>query len=310
MPITAQDESDPLIYENLTFPEMPYPSKWIEINGDEMHYIEAGDPAADPILFLHGNPTWSYLWRNIMPLVETNGHVIAVDLIGMGRSDKPDIAYTIAEHQAYLTEFIETMELEDITLVVHDWGSGLGFDYAATNPDNVKAIVFMESMIPPIIGAPLDQLPQPYQDVFVPLRTEGVGEEIVLNQNFFVETILADDMPLSGDALDPYRVPFPTPDTRHPILVFPRQVPFAGQPQETSERFQNYVAWLSTTETPMLLFTVTPGFLIPEPGVEWATQNIANLDVIELGQGGHFIQELYPEEIGTGISEWLNREGI
>ncbi len=304
-PVTAQNNSQPVQYDGLTFPELPYPSRWIEVNDAKMHYLEGGDPTADPILFLHGNPTWSYLWRDIMPIVEPQGRVIAVDLIGMGRSDQPDISYTIADHQDYLTGFVDAMGLENITLVVHDWGSGLGFDYAANHPDNIQAVVFMESMIPPVVGSPLGDLPVPYQELFNPLRTEGVGEELILNQNFFVETILADDMPLSGDELNPYRAPFPTPAERQPILMFPRQVPFGGQPADTAARFQNYVNWLSETQTPMLMFTVAPGFLMPEPAITWAEENITNLDRVDLGQGGHFIQELYPQEIGDGIAEWI-----
>jgi haloalkane dehalogenase len=307
MPITAQDTDEPVVYTGINFPELPYPSRWIEVNGDKMHYIEGGDPAGDPILFIHGNPTWSYLWRNIMPIVEPQGRVIAVDLMGFGRSDKPDIGYRIEDHQRYLNGFIEAMELENITLVVHDWGSTLGLNYAAAHPENVKAIVLMEALIPPGTLTPLDELPPIYQDIFGPLRTEGVGEELALNQNFFVETILAQDMQLSGEALDPYRAPFPTPEDRLPILVFPREIPFGGDPADVAVMVENYSTWLSETETPILLFYVTPGFVTTESVVQWAESNIRNLETINLGPGPHFLQERYPEEIGEGIVNWLER---
>lgn len=304
-PVSAQEENEPVLYRDIEFPQLPYPSRWIEVNGERMHYLEGGDPAADPILFIHGNPTWSYLWRNIMPIVEPKGRVIAVDLIGLGRSDKPEIGYRIEDHQRYLDGFIEAMNLENITLVVHDWGSTLGLNYAAAHPGNIKGIVLMEALIPPGTLMPLDELPPIYGELFGPLRTEGVGEELVLNQNFFVETILAQDMQLSGTALDPYRAPFPTPEDRLPILVFPREIPFGREPADVAAMIESYASWLSQTDTPVLLFYVTPGFVTGEASVQWAEANISNLETINLGPGPHFLQERYPDEIGEGIVNWL-----
>lgn len=306
--VTAQDAPEPLVYRDITFPELPYPSRWIEVNGVRMHYLEGGDPEGEPILFIHGNPTWSYLWRNIMPIVEPAGRVIAVDLVGLGRSDKPDIGYRIEDHQHYLDGFIEAMNLTNMTLVVHDWGSTLGLNYAADHPDNVKAIVMMEALIPPGVLTPLDQLPSIYGELFGPLRTDGVGEELVLNQNFFIEAILAQDMQLTGEALDPYRAPFPTPEDRLPILVFPREIPFGGEPEDVAAMIETYSAWLSETETPILLFYVTPGFVTGEASIQWAETNIRNLETVNLGPGTHFVQEMYPEAIGQGILNWL--EGL
>lgn len=305
-PTTAPE---PIVYEDIPFPDLPYPSRWIEVNGQKIHYLEGGDPAGSPVLFLHGNPTWSYLWRDIMPALEEDARVIAPDLIGMGRSDRPDIAYTTADHQAYLNGFIEEMGLENITLVVHDWGSFLGFSYAANNPDNVRAIVFMESMIPPVVGTPLDDLPGPIAEFFSTMRTEGVGEELLLNQNFFVEEALGAGAQLDEETLDAYRAPFPTPADRLPILMFPREVPFGEEPEGSAAAYAEYTAWLTTTDTPMLMFHVTPGVLIPEPGVDWARENIDNLTTIELGPGGHYVQEAYPAEIGQGISAWYSTLG-
>jgi haloalkane dehalogenase len=137
--------------------EMPYETQFIEVLGSKMAYVEAGE--GDPILFLHGNPTSKYLWRNVMPWLEGQGHVIALDLIGMGESDKPDIGYTFAEHSEYLDGFIEALGLEQITLVIHDWGSGLGFDYAQRHPDNVKGIAFMEAVVAPAMPTRFDMMP-------------------------------------------------------------------------------------------------------------------------------------------------------
>jgi len=200
------------------------------------------------------------------------------------------------------------MGLEDITLVIHDWGSGLGFDYASRNPDNVKAIAFMEAMLPPVPFAEIETLPAPFPDVFIPLRTEGVGEELVLNQNFFVEGILASDAQITDETvLNAYRAPFPTPETRLPTLVWPREVPFGGEPEDVAAIVEDYSAWVVATDTPMLLLYVTPGALTPEAGVQWAEENITNLEMVFLGEGGHFIQELYPDAIGEAIASWLER---
>lgn len=307
--ISAQEQpQEPLIYDGLEFPELPYASRWIEVNGARMHYLEGGDPAGAPILFLHGNPTWSYLWRDIMPHLEDQGRVIAVDLVGFGRSDKPDIGYRFVDHREYLDGFITEMGLENITLVIHDWGSGLGFDYASRNPDNVKAIAFMESMLPPVPFAEIATLPAPFPDVFIPLRTEGIGEELVLNQNFFVEGILVSDAQITDEAvLNAYRAPFPTPETRLPTLVWPREVPFGDEPADVAAIMRDYGDWVAETDTPMLLLYVTPGALTPEAGVQWAQNNITNLETVFLGEGGHFIQELYPDAIGEAIANWLER---
>jgi haloalkane dehalogenase len=178
-------------------------------------------------------------------------------------------------------------------------------NYAAAHPDNVKALVLMEALIPPGTLTPLDELPSIYREIFGPLRTDGVGEELVLNQNFFIETLLAQDAHLSDEALDPYRAPFPSPEDRFPILVFPREVPFGGEPADVAAMVENYSAWLSETDTPVLLFYATPGFIVTEAVVAWAEVNIRNLDTINLGPGGHFLQELYPEAIGEGIVNWL-----
>lgn len=307
--VQAQDNPEPVVYEGLTFPELPYVSRWVEVNGAKMHYIEGGDPTADPILFLHGQPTWSYLWRNVMPHLEDQGRVIAVDLIGMGRSDRPDIEYRYRDHIEYLEGFINAMELSNITLVVHDWGSSLGFDYASRHEDNVSAIAFMESIIPPFPFESYEAMPLGFGEVFQAFRTPGMGEEMIMNQSMFIEQIVPASVmrELTEEEMNAYRVPYPTPEDRVPIWRWPNELPIAGEPADTFAVVTAYIEWMEQTDVPMLHIYVTPGASNPEASVEWSSTNIQNIETMFMGEGIHFIQEDHPDEIGQAIAEWLPR---
>lgn len=307
LPLQAQSAPpEPLIYEGIAFPELPYASRWIEVNGAKMHYMETGDPAGTPILLLHGNPTWSYLWRDVMPHLEDSGRVIAVDLIGMGLSDKPDIAYTFAEHREYLWRFIELLGLQELVLVVHDWGSGLGFDYAYQHQDNVQGIAFMEALIAPFPA--YADMPQGGGDMMQTMRGEA-GRGMILNQNFFVEQLLPGGVvrELSAAELDAYRAPFPTPESRLPVLMWPRQIPIGGEPAEVHAVLAAYAAWLPQSETPKLLLYAEPGMMTQAPVVAMLLARYQNLETVNVGAGGHFIQEDQPDAIGQSIAEWMER---
>ncbi|WP_298971815.1 haloalkane dehalogenase [uncultured Roseobacter sp.] len=288
--------------------DMPFEKKSVEINGSKMTYVDEGDGPV--VLFLHGNPTSSYLWRNIIPFVTDTHRAIAPDLIGMGDSDKPDIDYTFADHAAYLDGFIEALGLQDITLVIHDWGSVLGMRYARLNESNVKAVAFMEAGIPPALPAPsLEAMGEPSAQLFGMLRSPA-GEEAVLQGNFFVEEVLgkmAVATPLSQEVLDNYRAPFPTPESRKPTLVWPRQVPIAGEPADTAEVITANGDWLYSTEMPKLMLHVAPGALMPPPVVEYVKANASNLEDVFLGAGVHFVQEDHPEAIGRALRDWVDR---
>lgn len=298
----------PVVYDGLEFPELPYASRWIEVNRVRLHYIEGGDAGTDPILFLHGIPTWSYIWRDVMPVVEPAGRVIALDFVGFGRSDRPDITYDIATQVTYLEGFIDALDLHDITLVIQDLGSAAGFAYAAAHEANVKGIVFMEAAIPPIFSpdfVPTGALAEFMANIQTILQP-GVGEEMLLNQNAFIEQILPAQVirPLTEAEMNAYRAPFPTPESRRPILDNgPRQ--FANS--ATFELIGNYSQWLTTTPVPMLHLYVTPGLLNPDASVEWSRTNIQNIEQQNLGEGGHFFQEDHPDEIGAAIVDWLGR---
>ncbi|WP_415919032.1 haloalkane dehalogenase [Tateyamaria sp. SN6-1] len=288
--------------------DMPFEKKFVEVNGSQMAYVDEGDGPV--VLFLHGNPTSSYLWRNIIPFVSDTHRAIAPDLIGMGDSDKPDIDYTFADHAEYLDGFIEALGLQDITLVIHDWGSVLGMRYARLNEGNVKAVAFMEAGIPPALPAPsLEAMGEPSAQLFGMLRSPA-GEEAVLQGNFFVEEVLgklAVATPLSQEVLDNYRAPFPTPESRKPTLVWPRQVPIAGEPVDTAEVITANGDWLYSTDMPKLMFHVAPGALMPPPVVEYVKANASNLEDVFLGPGVHFVQEDHPKAIGRALRDWVDR---
>ncbi|MBV7337456.1 haloalkane dehalogenase [Chloroflexi bacterium TSY] len=288
--------------------EMPYETQYVDVKGSQMAYVEAGE--GDPILFLHGNPTSKYLWRNIMPHLEGLGRVVAPDLIGMGESDKPNIGYTFAEHAEYVEGFINALGLENIMLVIHDWGSGLGFDYANRNRDNVKAIAFMEAAITPGFPPDVEKLSPENIQFLQAMRTEGLGEDLMLNKNMMIEQFLTNDVKrkLTEEEMVAYRAPFPDPESRKPMLVFVRSIPVDGEPADVLERVEAYNEWFLTSELPKLHFYVTPGAILSPESVAWLEeQGIPNYETIFLGEGSHFIQEDYPHEIGQGIAEWYTR---
>lgn len=285
----------------------PYDKRYVEILGSRMAYVDEGEGPV--VLFLHGNPTSSYLWRNIIPHVADNHRAIAVDLIGMGDSDQPDIDYRFATHAAYLDAFIAALALEDIALVIHDWGSGLGLRYARLNEDNVRAIAFMEAIIPPLFPVPSYESMGPLGDAFFrPLRTDGTGEDMVLENNFFIEQGLTGGIvrELSTQEMNAYRGPYTTPGSRLPTLVWPRQIPIGGEPADVVAEIQANGEWLYSSDTPKLYFHVTPGAINPPPVAEYVIANAPNLEAVFLGQGSHFIQEDHPRAIGEALSDWLD----
>ena len=288
--------------------EMPFIKKLVGVMGSNMAYVDEGEGPV--VLFLHGNPTSSYLWRNIIPYVTDGYRAIAPDLIGMGDSGKPEIGYTFAEHAAYLDGFIEALDLKDITLVVHDWGSILGMRYARLNEANVRALAFMEAGIPPALPAPsLEAMGPQNAQLFGMLRSPR-GDEMVLQHNFFVEEVLGKlgvVTPLSEAVMENSRAPFPTPESRLPTLVWPQQVPIAGEPADTAQVVLANGEWLYATDIPKLMLHVAPGALMPPPVVDYVKANASNLEDVYLGEGVHYVQEDHPDAIGTALRAWLER---
>jgi haloalkane dehalogenase len=279
--------------------------KKIEVLGRQMAYVEAG--SGDPIVLLHGNPTSSFLWRNIVPHLEGLGRCVVPDLIGMGDSDRledsgPD-RYRFVEHREYLDAFYEAVGLGGgVTFVIHDWGSALGFDWANRHRDRVKAIVYMEAIVAPLTW---DDWPEAARNIFQGMRSEA-GEEMILDKNLFVELVLPGSIQrrLSPDEMDEYRRPFlEAGEVRRPTLTWPRQIPLDGKPEDVVEISRSYGEWLSTSEIPKLFINADPGAILIGRQRDfcrsWPNQTEVTVN------GIHFIQEDSGAEIGAAIAEWL-----
>lgn len=311
LPLPANAQQQTAQY-HLPRPTVPEQSTWdgsyIDVLDSRIHYVESGE--GDPILFIHGNPTSSYLWRNVVPHLSDQGRAIAVDLIGMGRSGKPKIAYRYQDHYAYLSAFIEALNLRDITLVTHDWGAALGFDFAARNPDRVKRIAFMEGVLPPIFPQPsFEAMGEEMGGMFRAFKDPAKGRELIIENHMFVEQVLPGfvNRPLGEAAMTEYRQPYLSAADREPLLAWPREVPIAGEPQDVVERMAVIEAFMTTTDKPVLLLHADPGVVVPLQVVPWYVANIKNIETAFIGQGLHFLQEDQPDAIGRAISDWLRR---
>lgn len=287
--------------------EFPFERQYVEVLGSNIAYVENGDGPV--VLFIHGNPTSSYLWRNIIPFVSDDHRAIALDLIGMGASDKPDIDYTFQDHYAYVEGFIDALDLQDIVLVLHDWGGGLGTYYATNHPENVRAVVLMEAAAPPALPVPSwDAIADPQvRETFQGFRDPVLGPQIILEQNAFVEGLLPQTIlrPLSEAEMNAYREPFPTPESRQPVLAWPNEIPIEGTPARNVEAMMEVADWLSTSDHPKLYLYASPGLIITPDAAAFIPQVMNNVQTRFIGSGIHFIQEDHPEVIGRNISDWL-----
>lgn len=287
---------------NNVSPEFPFESKYVEVQGSNIHYIDEG--AGDPILFLHGNPTSSYLWRNIIPFLVPHGRCIAPDLIGMGKSGKPDIDYRFFDHVKYVEGFIEKMELKNMTLVLHDWGSGIGFFYAMRHEKNIKGIAFMEAIVATLRW---DDFPWDFRIGFKLFRTPVIGWLMIVAMNMFVEQILPKAIvrKLSETEKNHYREPFRKMKDRKPVWQWPNELPIEGKPEDVTNVVEQYSQKvLIESHLPKLLFYAQPGGVIPLKKVEWCQQNFRNLKTIDIGPGIHYLQEDNPQRIGSELVEW------
>lgn len=274
----------------------------IDVLGSGMAYVDVG--RGDPVVFLHGNPTSSYLWRNVIPHVADLGRCIAPDLIGMGDSDKvAGLDYRFVDHRRYLDAFLDAVDVDDaVTLVVHDWGSALGFDWANRHRDSVVGIAYMEAIVRPVTW---DDWPETSRAIFQAMRSSA-GDEIVLEKNVFVERILPASVmrQLGDDEMDEYRRPFRNPgEDRRPTLTWPREIPIDGDPDDVAAIVEGYGRWLSSADVPKLFIDADPGAILVGAQREfcraWPNQ-------IEAKVGGtHFIQEDSPDQIGEALRRWI-----
>ncbi len=283
----------------------PLEKKMIEVNGKQMAVHDSG--SGQSVVFLHGNPTSSYLWRNIIPHVATTARCIAPDLIGHGDSDKLDDTspgqYTFVQHREYLDGVLDALDLgDDIILVIHDWGSALGFDWANRHRDRVAGIVFMEAIVRPVSW---DEWPELARPIFQAFRSDA-GEEMVIEKNLFVEAVLPGSIlrDLESVEMDEYRKPFTEPQHRRPTLTWPRQIPIDGEPAEVVEIVQSYADWLSGASLPKLFVNADPGAILTGAQRDFV-RSWPNLSEVTV-HGNHFLQEDSPDEIGQAINDWMN----
>ena len=290
--------------------EFPYEHKYVSVLGSKMAYVDTGK--GDPIVFLHGQPTSSYLWRNIMPHLEGKGRLIAPDNIGFGKSDQPELAYTFADHYRYFDAFMNKLDLRNITLVVHDWGSSLGLHYAAQNPDNVKAIVTMEALIAPELPAASYEAMRPdLGDFFRMVREPVKGRKMLVEDNaWLVEGGILEgfiNRPLASEALDIYQAPFQTEKSRIQVNQWPNEIPIAGQPADTTRIITDYNAFLKRTEIPWLFLYASPGATAPANAADYWAARAKNIETVYIGAGLHYVQEDQPYAIGRAISDFYRR---
>jgi haloalkane dehalogenase len=279
------------------------PKRYAEVLGSRMAYVEQGQGA--PIVFLHGNPTSSYLWRNIMSPLSDLGRCIAPDLIGMGDSEKlPDAgpgSYTLAENQRYVDEFLARVGADrDVTLIVHDWGSALGFDWARRHADAVRGIAYMEAVVRPMA---MDEWPS--AGIFQKMRSAD-GEELVLGGNLFVEKILPRSImrKLTDEEMDEYRRPFRNAgEDRRPTLTWPRQMPLDGEPADVVAVVKAYGRWLATSEVPKMFINAEPGAILTD-GMRDFCRTWPNQSEVTV-KGIHFIQEDSPSQIADALAAWV-----
>jgi haloalkane dehalogenase len=287
----------------------PYQKRRRRVLGSEMAYVEAGQ--GDPVVLLHGNPTSSYLWRNVLPHLQPLGRCIAPDLIGMGDSDKlPDSgpgSYRFVEHRRYLDALLEALDVrERVTFVIHDWGSALGFDWANRHREAVKAIAYMEAIVVPQRWDHWDKFGM--RPALQGLRSEA-GEEMVLRDNFFIEKILPKAIlrTLSDQEMAHYRRPFAEPgEGRRPTLTWPRQIPIEGEPADVVAIVAAYGDWLKTSSVPKLFVRAEPGGIL-SAGADLEFVRSLPAQVEATVAGVHYVQEDSPDEIGRAIAAWMSK---
>ncbi len=284
---------------------MPYEKHYAEVKGKKIAYLDEG--AGEPIVLLHGNPTSSYLWRNVVPELTGSGRVIVPDLIGQGDSDKlpasdgPD-RYSFQVAYDYLVGLFDVLDLGDnITLVIHDWGSGLGFHFTHQNPDRVRGVAYMEGIVMPVDW---EDWPEGARGIFQGFRSDK-GEDLVLNRNMFIEGVLPSAIirDLGEEEMAHYRSWASTPDDRQPTLNWPRQIPISGEPPHMVELVQGYADFMAGSDIPKLFIDAEPGSILVGRQREfcrsWPNQQEVTV------KGAHFVQEDSPVEIGQAVAEWM-----
>ncbi|AKU93563.1 haloalkane dehalogenase [Labilithrix luteola] len=287
----------------------PRPLHRVDVLDSFMTYRDVG--IGSPVVFLHGNPTSSFVWRNVLPTVASHGRrCLAPDLIGMGDSGKPEIGYRFEDHARYLDAWFAALDLREVVLVGYDWGGILALDWARRHPDRVRGVAVFETFLQPMHWS---EYPPQGAELFRALRTPGVGEKMVLEENGFLPKSLGNGVKtgLSEDARAAYYAPYPTPASRRPLLQWPRELPIDDEPADVTALVVRNGEWLQKTPAlPKLLLTFDGKGLSNAPSVvEWAQRTMPNLDVVPLGAAGHHAPEDAPRAIADAIASWLERHG-
>lgn len=281
-----------------------YAANFVEVNGSKLHYIEQGQ--GDPIVFLHGIPTWSYIWRNVIPHLSDQARCIAVDLIGMGKSDKPDITYSIFDHIDYITGFIDALGLRNVTFVLHGWGSVVGFHYAMAHQDNVCGLAFLEAHIRP--ATELDMVSLPMLEMASVLNTPNGGYDVIMNSNYFVNKVMPSGVmrPLIDEEIQQYQMPFQAPGSCRPLWQYLQELPLgtSGDPK-VLDMMSRYSQQLTQSPLPKLMMYAIPGFTTTIDTVRWAKDHLPNLTLVDIGDALHYAQESNPEKVGNELATWF-----
>lgn len=277
-------------------------SQYVDVYGSKMHYLESG--SGQPILFLHGMPTSSYLWRNIIPHLDSLGRCIAPDLIGMGKSAKPDIEYSIFDHVKYIEKFIETLNLKNVILVVHGWGSVIGLHYAMNHEANCKGIVCYESYLR---NFDEEDISLPYQEQINILQEQDNISDLILNSTYFVDKILPQGImqPLPEEDMSKYREPFLPKGSGKALNQYVKEMPNGSSNTKIDKLIADYSKKLMRSKLPKLLLYSIPGFITTMATAIWARDNLPNIELIDIGEELHFAQESNPGIMGETISIWL-----
>lgn len=283
--------------------EYNFTPKTIDILDSTLSYIDEGE--GDPLVFIHGIPAWNYCWRNIIPGIAQKARCIAPDLIGLGRSGKPDIEYSLNDHINYIEHFINKLELKNITLVMHAWGSVIGFDYARRNPHNVKAMAFAEAHIRPITD--WNMLSLPIQELSSVTQQPDRGYKAVIQDNYYINTVLPNGIlrRLTDEEMKYYREPFTQPDSTKPLWQYCQEFPL-GAITPITQLITQYSEWLQETPIPKLMMYSIPGYLTTIDTIQWARDNLPNIKLVDAGDGLHYPQEENPQIFTEELSIWLD----
>ncbi len=299
----------------------PFEDKFVTVTPQglpeaSIRYVESGS-GPDTFVLIHGIPASAYLWRNVIPGLAQKGRVIALDLVGYGKSYRPETHPTFPQHANYLKAFLEALSIQNPVLFVHDLGGMAGLIYAANNPGTIKALAIMESAIPPVVpasssaspsGCMAQQLDHPVC-FWAFLKTE-MGQKAIVDDNFFIEGAVASEpvCPVTEEAMAIYRADWPTPDSRRPLLGVPAEIAIDGQPEASYQEVVRFSNWLMTSQVEKLIIYATPGTLIPEPVARYAEANFPKTQIKSFGPGAHFLQEVNPQRVSELFNVWYDEK--